>query len=61
MKKQLKKRTMESKKIDWFIQCPECKVEIQGSSEGHAIANLRLHYNSKHPEKKFEKEVSAGI
>ena len=59
--KQIKKRTESYKGIKWFIECPVCKNEIQGSSEGHAIANLRLHYNSKHPDKKFEKEVSAGI
>jgi len=43
-------------KVNVF-ECPICKQEISGVTEKQAIANLRIHFQTKHPDKKFEKEV----
>ena len=61
MVKKLKQKTevKDRPKITktFYVNCPICKNEITGTSKKQAITNLRIHIQTKHPERDWEKEI----
>ena len=52
MENKIKKRNVEKK--EFVINCPYCKKEIVGYTEGQVRYNLDIHIMSKHKEEKLK-------
>lgn len=56
----MKKQKVKSKpKVTrtFYIDCPQCKKEIKGTTEKQTIANLKIHFKLVHPDKDWDREV----
>ena len=49
---EIKKRRLEDKPtFQFYLECPECKNEITGTSSKHIESNLDTHIKIKHSDK----------